>query len=195
MTRGRKLGRKQVRRRYGGFSGRPSVLPPAGNEWRSTSCFSRNSKGWLPEMKSLQQGALCGPQQPWGRLGLEDPEDLSGNEAGYNTDMWQDYENVAQALSFLGYEGPNGNDLIRAFQRDYNRVSNRVALYPRFRAIAWKRAPTGNLVVDGDPGPKTLNALELVIANQDVVSWRNVVIAANDPSATRLGRKHIYSAK
>lgn len=194
MTWGRKNGRKDVRRRYGGFSGRPQELPPAGNEARSTSCFSRNSKGWLPEMGSLQQGRLCGPA-PWGRLGFEDPVNVTGADAGYNTQMWQDYDNVAEALRFLGYQGTDGYALIRQFQSDWNRVSQRVAVHPRFKGIKWKRVPTGNLVADGEVGPKTLNALEVAILNQDVVPWRSIAAAAMDPNALRLGREHIYSAK
>lgn len=193
MTRGRKLGRKEVRRRYGGFSGRPQDLPPSGNEWESTSCFSRNSKGWLPEMGSLQQGRLL--RVSWGRLGLEDPTNVSGEEAGYNVEMWQGYANVADALRFLGYQGSDGHVLIRRFQADWNQVSQRVAIHPRFKGIQWKRVPTGNLVADGEVGAKTLNALEVAILNQDVVPWRNVVAATKDPNALRLGREHIYSAK
>ena len=194
MTYGRKLGRKNVRRRYGGFSGRPQELPPAGNEARSTSGFSRNSKGWLPEMKSLQQGRLCGPA-PWGRLGFEDPVNTSGEEAGFNTEMWKGYDNVADALRFLGYQGNDGYELVRRFQSDWNRVVQRVAVHPNFKNLGWKRVPTGNLVADGEVGAKTLNALEVAIVNQDVVPWRNVVVAAMDPNALRLGREHIYSAK
>lgn len=194
MTWGRKNGRKGVRRKYGGFSGRPQELPPAGNEAQSTSCYSRNSKGWLPEMGSLQQGRLCGPV-PWGRLGFEDPVNATGGDSGYNTQMWQDYDNVADALRFLGYQGTDGHVLIRQFQSDWNRVSQRIAIHPRFNGIKWKRVPTGNLVADGEVGPKTLNALEIAIINQDVVPWRNIVAAASDPNILRLGREHIYSAK
>jgi hypothetical protein len=187
------MGRKQMRRRYGGFSGRPGDLPPAGNEWQSTSCFSRNSKGWLPEMKSLQQGRLRAVR--WGRVGMENPQSMSGEEAGFNTQMWQGDENVADALSFLGYEGRDGSALLRQFQSDWNRVSQRVGIHPRFKAIHWKQPPTGNLIVDGRVGPLTLNALEIAIFNQDVVPWRSVVAAASNPDDLRLGRKHLYSAK
>jgi hypothetical protein len=193
MTRGRKIGRKQVRRRYGGFSGRPSELDPSGNEARSTSCFSRNSKGWLPEMKSLQQARLA--VMHWGRLGMEDPANVSGDAAGFNVDMWQGYENVGDALRFLGYEGTDGIAMLRAFQSDWNRVVSRVAIHPRFQAIVWKRIPRGNLVVDGEVGPRSLNALEVAILNSDLVPWSQIVSEAKDPDALRLGRKRIYNAK
>lgn len=193
MTRGRKLGRKQVRRRYGGFSGRPSEHGPSGNAWQSESGFSKNSKGWLPKMGSLQQANL--PVMPWGRLGMQDPTNVSGESAGYNTEMWQDYENVADALSFLGYQGKDGSAMIRQFQSDWNYVSQRVATHPRFKNIQWNRIPTGNLVADGEVGPRVLNALEVAIKNQNVVPWRNVVAASKNPDDLSLGRKHIYSAK
>lgn len=131
----------------------------------------------------------------WGRLGMEDPANPSGEQAGFNTDMWRGYENVAHALRFLGYQGSDGHAMIRQFQSDWNRVSQRVAINPRFKAIKFKRVPRGNLVSDGDPGPKTLNALEVAILNQDIISWGGLVMAASDPDAVRLGRERIYNAK
>ena len=192
MTWGRKQGRKEVRRRYGGFSGRPGNLPPAGNEAQSEGGFSRNSKGWLPEMGSLQQGRMTGPV-PWGRLGMDDPTNITGNPAGYNTEMWQGYENVADALRFLDYKGTDGYAMIHRFQVDWNRISQRIAVDPRFKRFDWRHVPTGNLAADRELGPRTLNALEIAIKNQPSIPWQSLVMAAKDPLT--LGRKHVYSAK
>jgi len=193
MTWGRKRGKKEMRRRYGGFSGRPDELPQSGNQWASErGGWSRNSHGWTPEMKTLQQGALASPV-PWGRLGIEFPPNISGDDAGYNTKMWQGLKNVADALLFLGYRGTDGVGMTRQFQGDYNRVSQRAATDPNFAALDWNVVPRGNLIVDGDPGTQTVNALEIAIANQNVVPWQNVAAASFDPM--RLGRKRVYSAK
>ena len=191
MTWGRKSGRKEMRRRYGGFSGRPGDLPSAGNEAQGASGFSRSSKGWLPKMDSLQQGRMLAA--PWGRLGMQDPPDTTGNAAGYNTEMWRGYENVGDALLFLGYKGSDGYAMIHSFQTDWNRVVQRVAVDPKFKRFDWKHVPSGNLVADSEPGPKTLNALEVAIKNQSGVPWQALVMASKDPLT--LGRKHVYSAK
>ncbi len=193
MTWGRKRGKKEMRRRYGGFSGRPEELPDSGNQEASErGGWSRNSHGWTPEMKTLQQGAVTGPV-PWGRLGIEQPPNISGDPKGYNSQMWEGLENVAHAFRFLGYQGSDGIGITRQFQGDWNRVSQRVATNPNFQAFDWNHVPQGNVIVDGDPGPQTLNALEVAIANQNVIPWQNLTAASFDP--TRMGRKHIYSAK
>ena len=187
MTWGRKYGRKEMRRRYGSFSD----LPDAGNEAQSTNCYSRNSKGWLPEMGSLQQGHLC--RTHGGRLGMDNPPNTSDDSAGFNTKMWQGYDNVADALRFLGYKGTDGYAVIHAFQVDWNRVVQRVATDPRFKRFDWHHVPSGNLVADSEVGARTLNALEVAVKNQSGVAWKSLVMAAKDPMT--LGRKHLYSAK
>ena len=193
MTWGGKKGKKEMRRQYGGYSGRADELPDSGNQWASErGGWSRSSHGWTPEMKTLHQGAVTGPV-PWGRLGIEQPPNISGDPKGYNTQMWEGLENVAHAYRFLGYQGSDGIGITRQFQGDWNRVSQRVATNPNFQAFDWRHVPQGNVIVDGDPGPQTLNALEVAIANQDVIPWQNLTAASFDP--TRLGRKHIYSAK
>ena len=142
-------------------------------------------------MDSLQQGRMLAA--PWGRLGMQDPPDTTGNAAGYNTEMWRGYENVGDALLFLGYKGSDGYAMIHSFQTDWNRVVQRVAVDPKFKRFDWKHVPSGNLVADSEPGPKTLNALEVAIKNQSGVPWQALVMASKDPLT--LGRKHVYSAK
>ena len=191
MTWGGKHGRKELSRRYGGFSGRPGDLPSAGNEAQSESGFSRSSKGWLPEMGSLQQGRMR--SVPWGRLGMDDPPDTSGDRSGYNTKMWQGYDNVADALRFLGYKGTDGYAMTHQFQVDWNHVVQRVAVDPRFKRFDWHHVPSGNLVADSEVATRTLNALEVAVKNQPTVPWQGLVMAAKEPLT--LGRKHVYSAK
>lgn len=124
---------------------------------------------------------------------MDDPTETSGDRSGYNTEMWQGYDNVAQALQFLGYKGTDGYAMVHQFQVDWNRVSQRIAVDPRFKRFDWRHIPTGNLVADSEVGAKTLNALEVAVKNQPTVPWQSLVMAAKDPLT--LGRKHVYSAK
>jgi hypothetical protein len=124
---------------------------------------------------------------------MDDPPDISGDPSRFNTKMWQGYDNVADALRFLGYKGTDGYALIHAFQVDWNRVVQRVATDPRFKRFDWRHVPSGNLVADSEVGARTLNALEVAVKNQSSVAWQSLVMAAKDPLT--LGRKHVYSAK
>lgn len=193
MTR-RKQGHKG--RRYAGWSGRPNLVReenPDHGEWSNESCFSRNSSGWKPDMTTLQQGHLC--PVPWGPLGSAPPPNASANSDGYNTTLFPDEAAVARALQYIGYDGLNGDDLLRKFQANWNALVQRVAVDSSFQAIQWGRVPVGNLVADGIIGPRTLNALEIAIINQDRgLSWQGLLSVAKDPRQTQ-GRRHIYSAK
>ncbi len=191
MTWGRKIGRKEVRRKYGGFSGRPQEIGDS-DEQLDQSCFSRNSKGWKPEITTLHQSHLMAVH--WGPLGLRDPPNISANEKGFNTSMWQSYDNVADALRYLGYHGRDGVAMLRAFQRDWNAVSSRAGTHPKFQNLDWKVMPSGNLAVDGEVGPRVLNALEIAIANSNIISWQQVVLEAHAPDTLSLGRKKLFNA-
>lgn len=179
--------------RYAGWSGRPNMVEEGHGEWKNESCFSRNSSGWKPDIRTLQQAHLR--PVPWGPLGSTPPPDVSRNPDGYNTALWPDEDAVGRALVYLGYQGVNGRGLLRSFQSEWNRVVQHVAADPSFKGIDWARVPVGNLVADGNIGPRSLNALEIAVMNQDNgVSWRGLVHTTKNPTRTE-GRCHIYSAK
>lgn len=179
--------------RFSGFSGRPNLLDPSHGQWRDESGFARNSKGWKPDIRTLQQGHT--PPVPWGPLGSQPPPNVSQDPAGYNTALWPDEAAVAQGLMYLGYRGTNGRALLRGFQAEWNYVVQRVATDPAFQGVNWARVPAGNLVADGNIGPRTLNAMEIAAMNKDHgVPWRGLVEATKHPQQTQ-GRVHVYSAK
>lgn len=172
-------------RRFAGFSGRPNEIPQG--TFTTKSCYSRNSKGWKPAMTSLHQGALCKP--PWGRLGMENVPNISGDPEGYDTHRFRNDGDILKALRFLGYR-----DDLSSFQSDWNWVSQSMATWIGLSRIPWIRMPKGNLIVDSDPGPWTLNALSTAIENQKGgINWQEVVEIAKAPN--RLGREKLYSAK
>jgi len=183
-------------RRYAGFSGRPSEIDrinPDHGEWANESGFSRNSKGWKPDIRTLQQAHIA--PVPWGPLGSAPPPNVSHDEAGYNQKMFPDEAAVGRALMYIGYRGTNGRGLLKDFQAEWNQLVQRIALDSPFQAIQWARVPVGNLVVDGNIGPRTLNALEIAVMNQQAgISWLGLLEVGKDPRQTQ-GRRHIYSAK
>ena len=196
MTRRKHSPKEQVNAigwRYAGWSGRPSLVEEGHGQWINEGCFSKGSKGWKPDIRTLQQAHLR--PVPWGPLGSEPPPDISRDPAGYNTSLWPDEDAVARALVYLEYKGSNGRGLLRSFQSEWNYVVQRVAGDPSFKGIDWARVPVGNLVADGNIGPRTLNALEIAAMNQDNgVSWKGLVHSAKNPIRTK-GSCHIYSAK
>lgn len=179
--------------RYAGWSGRPNLVEKGHGAWSRESCFARNSKGWQPDINTLQQGHLC--PVPWGPLGAEPPPNASGDPGSYNQDLWPDEKSVGLGLQYLGYRGTNGRALLRDFQHDWNYVVQRINSDPSFKAIAWGRVPTGHLTADSNIGPRTLNAMEIATINQDHdIPWKGLLHAARNPMQTQ-GRHHIYSAK
>jgi len=132
-----------------------------------------------------------GPQSP------PRPPNISGDPAGYNTRTFRDEDDVGHALQYLGYQSPDGNAMIRRFQRHWNLVISRLAIVPdRYRNIQFAHIPQGNLRVDGKIGPHTLNALEIAMVNQRTspqLGWPNViemVITAGNG----YGKQRLYNA-
>src|SRR5690606_16003045 len=142
--------------------GRPGILPGDHGGWKNDSCYSRVSKGWKPDILSIGTAHSCpsekGPQSP------PRPPNVSGDLVGYNTHVFRDENDVAAALQYLGYRSPDGNAMIRQFQQDWNLVISRIAYVPdRYRNVPFVYVPQGNLQVDGDIGPHTLNAIEVAM--------------------------------
>ena len=175
--------------------GRPGLLPGNHGGWKNDSCYSQGSKGWKPDIMSLGDAHNCpgekGPQGP------PRPPNISGDPAGYNSRTFRDESNVAHALQYLGYQSPDGNAMIRRFQRHWNLVISRIATVPdRYRNIQFAHVPQGNLRVDGEIGPHTLNALEIAMVNQRMnpqLAWPNVielVITAGNG----YGKERLYNA-
>jgi hypothetical protein len=66
----------------------------------------------------------------------------------------------------------------------------------RYRSISFPHIPTGNLQVDGDIGPNTLNALEISMVNQRTspkLAWP-CVIEMVTIAGTGYGKQHLYNA-
>lgn len=175
--------------------GRPGLLPGNHGGWKNESCYSRGSKGWKPDILTLGDAHACpgekGPQSP------PRPPNISGDPAGYNTQMFRNENDVGMALQYLGYRSPDGNAMLRKFQQHWNLVISRIAYVPdRYRNIPFPHVPQGNLRVDGDIGPHSLNALEIAIVNQrlnEQLAWPNVIemviMAGNG-----YGRERLYNA-
>lgn len=175
--------------------GRPGDLPRDHGAWKNKSCFSRNSKGWKPDILTIGDAHTNpgekGPQSP------DRPPNVSGDRAGYNTRMFRDGKDVARSLRYLGYTfGNDGDALIRLFQQNWNRVVNRIDYIPgRFRDVPFTYVPSGYLSVDGIIGPHTLNALEIALINQRMnaaLSWENVFNMASGSNG--YGRRNVYNA-
>jgi hypothetical protein len=175
--------------------GRPGDLPGDHGSWKNKSCYARNSKGWKPDIMSLGDAHACpgekGPQSPMR------PPNISGDPAGYNTLMFRNEDDVARSLQYLGYRNPDGNAMVRKFQRHWNLVVNRIGYVPdRYRSISWPHLPQGLVKVDGKIGPQTLNALEIALVNQrmaPMLSWARVLEMVQT-AGDGYGRKHIYNA-
>lgn len=175
--------------------GRPALLPGHHGGWKNESSYARSSKGWKPDILTLGDAHNCpgekGPQSP------PRPPNISGDPLGYNSYLFRSEPDVAQSLQYLGYKSPDGNAMIRSFQRHWNLVISRLALSPdRYRDIQFPRQPQGNLQVDGEIGPNTLNAIEVAMINQRLSSdlaWPNVVEMVLT-AGSGYGRTRIYNA-
>lgn len=175
--------------------GRPGLLPGHHGGWKNESCYARSSKGWKPDILTLGGAHNCpgekGPQSP------TRPANVGRDLLGYNSHLFRSELDIAQSLQYLGYKSPDGDAMIRSFQRHWNLVVSRLAIYPdRYRDIQFPRYPQGNLQVDGDIGPNTLNAIEVAMINQRLLrdlSWVNVVEMALTAS-NGYGGTRIYNA-
>lgn len=131
-----------------------------------------------------------GPQSPFR------PPNTSGDSYGYNTKLFRDEDSVGEALNYIGYRSPDGNAMLRDFQRHWNAVISALALSPmRFANMMFKILPEGNLQVDGDIGPNVLNALEAASINQKFsnLRWPDIV-EITTTSDNGYGRTRLYNA-
>ncbi len=174
--------------------GRPGDLPGNHGSWKNESCFSPGSRGWKPDILTLGDAHACpgnkGPQSPFR------PPNISQGAGGYNDRMFHDENNVAQSLNYIGYSSPDGNAMIREFQRHWNGVISPIAADPHlFSAITFAILPEGNLRVDGEIGPHTLNALEVAVINQRTADlpWPEIVRITSS-SDNGYGRHREYNA-
>lgn len=174
--------------------GRPGLLPDNHGGWKNESCYSRGSKSWKPDIKTLHTSHICpgekGPQSPYR------PPNVSQDAAGYNSRLFRDENDVGHALKYLGYDSPDGNAMLRSFQRHWNRVSSQLALDPgKYTNLMFVFLPKGNLKQDGEIGPHSLNALEVAIANQRAtnMSWSDLVCVTSSHESG-YGRERLYNA-
>lgn len=111
------------------------------------------------------------------------PPNISGDSAGYNTELFSSHAAVRIAINKLGYSVPyNGGELspsgqanpeVRRFQSDWNKVikgldSGKVEFPSGAAASDGARLGyfRGLLGVDGITGRNTFNALEIAFSNQ-----------------------------
>lgn len=189
---------KKEGRRYSGFSGRPGLLPQDHGAWKNAdngyARYETQSKLTMCE-ENFSEIACPSPRAPYGP---ERPVNSSRDQQGYNTRLFRSEDDVARALLFLGYSHPDGDAMIRQFQRHWNGVVSRIALVPtRYKHINFAIMPSGNLRVDGLIGPNTLNALEVAMINQRTdpkLAWYDVVQMINQDKSLGYGRKHKYNA-
>jgi len=125
------------------------------------------------------------------------PPNISGDDAGYNTRLFRNEDDVLMALRYIGYTGDDGNGMVRLFQRHWNRVSMKVSNQPeRYRDIPFTYMPAGLAMIDGEIGPQTLNALEIAMLNQrmnEALSWVSLVEIAS-ATGSGYGRRRVYNA-
>lgn len=189
---------KKEGRRFGGFSGRPDLLPQDHGAWKNAdngyARYETQSKLTMCEVN----GSEVACPTPWGAYGPEWPPNVSGDPQGYNTKLFRSEDDVAKALLFIGYKHTDGNAMIRRFQRHWNGVISHIAHVPdRYKTVNFVVMPQGNVIVDGLIGPQTLNALEIAILNQREVpalSWHNVVELTKNDKSMGYGRRHKYNA-
>lgn len=172
--------------RFSGFSGRPGELPDDHGDWKNYGPLASARDGWKPPMTSLQQGGIC--SVPWGNLGIENPANISGDTAGYNTRLWQNQpHDHIMALEELGYEGSE-EEMLFGFQSDWNRISQAIANNEGMKELDWTRLIYGNLTADGRIGPNTLNGLEIALVNQkNGLVWAHLVQMAHHPVKQEYG--------
>ena len=184
---------KNGSRRFAGFSGRASQVPVGHGSWRDDGCYSRVSKGWKPEIETLGNANAC--PNPWGPYGPERPPNISGDPVGYNTKLWPDYDAVGEALLAIGYRDRDGNTMTRQFQTAWNGVVSGLASSPdRFSENDFAVVPRGLVKVDGAPGPQTLNALEIALANQQRgLDWVRIIQIVKT-AGSGYGREKLYNA-
>lgn len=102
---------------------------------------------------------------------------------GYNSRLWQKAGDAIVAMQELGYHRENPEAMIATFQGDWNWVSQGTAVIPPLRELDWDCPVIGNLVVDGELGPFTLNALECALINQrNGIPWPALVEIGKDPA-------------
>ncbi len=175
--------------------GRPGLLPGNHGEWKNESCYAQGSKNWKPDILTIGDAHNCpsdkGPQSPFR------PPNISADPSGYNTKFFRDEGSVARALQYLGYRSHDGNAMIRRFQRHWNLVISRLASVPaRYRNISFPHIPQGNLQVDGEIGPHTLNALETAVVNQRMMpqlAWPNIIEMVTT-AGSGYGKERLYNA-
>jgi len=150
--------------------------------------------GWKPDILTLGDAHNCpgekGPQSPFR------PPNVSQGDIGYNDKLFRNEGDVARALLYLGYESPDGNAMLKGFQRHWNGVISAISYSPmRFANVQFAIIPQGNLRTDGDIGPHTLNALEVAMMNQRSAGlpWTEVV-SATSTSDNGYGRERRYNA-
>jgi hypothetical protein len=95
------------------------------------------------------------------------PPNISGDEAGYNTELYPSGNwSVRNALNTLGYNVRVSNDPIKnhsqakQFQRDYNEWAQ--TEFPDYSPLNYGDYDMGKLGVDGTMGEYSLRALEMV---------------------------------
>jgi len=174
--------------------GRPGDLPRDHGSWKNESCFSPGSRGWKPDIMSLGDAHVCpgnkGPQSPFR------PPNISQGAGGYNDRMFHDEDAIGQALNYIGYSSPDGNAMLRQFQRHWNGVISAIAYAPnKYANVRFQYIPEGNLRTDGDPGPHSLNALEVAVINQRMsdLTWPEIV-GLTSSSDNGYGRHRQYNA-
>jgi hypothetical protein len=113
---------------------------------------------------------------------MENPTNISGDSAGYNTRLWQNQpHDHLVALEGLGYSGSE-EDMVLEFQTNWNRVSQVGANNDVMKQLDWVRLICGNLHSDGEIGANTLNALEVAMVNQrNGLIWLDLVDMAKHP--------------
>lgn len=90
------------------------------------------------------------------------PPNVSGDSAGYNTELFPDPKSVRKALRFLGYPvnenltTPPPASQVKRFQGHYNQSS----IMEQYDAV-------GYLDEDGVPGKFTLRGLEIAVSGTD----------------------------
>jgi len=90
------------------------------------------------------------------------PPNVSGDPAGYNTELFPDPKSVRNALRFLGYPvnenltTPPPASQVKRFQGHYNQSS----IMEQYDAV-------GYLAEDGVPGKLTLRGLEIAVSGTD----------------------------
>lgn len=175
--------------------GRPGSISGDHGSWKNESCYSKGSKGWKPTIMSIGTAHICpgtkGPQSPFR------PPNISSDAAGYNSSIFRNEADAGEALGQIGYSGTDPISMVKSFQRNWNRVTSKLAMMPDcFRTVRFPFLPQGTLTVDGTIGPNTLNALEVALSNQSLspdLFWPEIV-AMSYAVGSGYGKRRIYNA-